>query len=418
MLGYRCCSDVTHLPPSEHTRVFGGKRNTVFNAYVNVGSLAPYTWTDIARRNRNARFIVTTDRERSTDTARETSPTTDGSVADIGSDSALTPVAFRLATESPGARLLLPVGHSDKWQLLSDFLGCEYPAHAYPECADQSQRLLVGARPGRAEDPTPRGRPMKSDRSPWIAPPSWEGVALHQPPANSRAVDGIVSFNIDRGHVDDGTWWLRDDTFPSNLSLFSPRNVAIDGHGVAELILRDEKSPVRDYTSGSIASRRRFTYGRFAADIRPAAVRGLITGMFLHRDSPRQEIDIEFLGKYPTKMLVNVYYNPGQEGTKLEYGYRGTPVLIDLGFDSAGDFHRYEIEWRLGGIRWRVDGRLVHERFNWDPTPVPHLPMQFNVNLWYSKSRELSGSLSRDGLPARALVRSIRIEPEVAGSLC
>lgn len=257
---------------------------------------------------------------------------------------------------------------------------------------------------------------MKSDRSPWIAPRlSWEGVALQQPPATSRAVGDVVSFNVDSGHVDDGAWWLRDDTFPSSLSLFSPRNVAVDGHGVAELILREEKSPVRDYTSGSIASRRRFTHGCFVADIRPAGVRGLITGMFLHRSSPRQEIDIEFLGKDPTKMLVNVYYNPGQEGTKLEYGYRGTPVLIDLGFDSAGRFHRYEIEWRLDGIRWRVDGQLVHERFNWDPTPVPHLPMQFNVNLWYSRSRELGGSLCRDGLPARALVRGICIEPEVAG---
>jgi hypothetical protein len=418
-LGYRCCSDVTHLPPSEHARVFGGKRDTVFNAYVNVGSLAPHTWIEVARRYGNARFILTTDRQRSTDAAREAWPTTVGSVADLGGDSALTRVASRLAAESPGAQLVLPIGHRDKWQLLSEFLGCEYPAHAYPECADQSQRLLVGARPGRADDPTPRGRPMKSDRSPWIARrPSWEGVALQQPPAASRAVDDVVSFNVDSGHVDDGAWWLRDDTFPSNLSLFSPRNVAVDRHGVAELILREEKSPVRDYTSGSIASRRRFTYGRFVADIRPAAVRGLITGMFLHRNSPRQEIDIEFLGKDPTKMLVNVYYNPGQEGTKLEYGYRGTPVLIDLGFDSAGDFHRYEIEWLLEGIRWRVDGRLVHERFNWDPTPVPHLPMQFNVNLWYSRSRELGGSLYRDGLPARALVRGIRIEPEVAGSLC
>ncbi len=419
MLGYRCYSDVTHLPPSEHARVFGGRRDTVFNAYVNVGSLAPHTWGEVARRYGKARFILTTDRQQSTDALRKASPTTVESVAKVGADSALTRVASRLAQESPGAQLILPVGHPDKWQLLTDFLGCDYPAHAYPECVDQRQRVLVGARCGRADDPTPRGRPMKSDRSPWIAPGhSWEGVELQQPSARSRAVAEVVSFDVDSGHLDDGAWLLRDDTFPSNLTLFSPHNVAVDGHGVANLILRKQKSPVRDFTSGSIASRRRFTYGRFVADIRPAHVRGLITGMFLHRNSPRQEIDIEFLGKDPTKMLANVYYNPGQEGTKLEYGYRGTPFLIDLGFDSAGDFHRYEIEWRVDGIRWRVDGRLVHQRFNWDPTPIPHLPMQFNVNLWYSRSRELGGSLCRNGLPARAMVQGIRIEPEVVGTPC
>jgi GR25 family glycosyltransferase involved in LPS biosynthesis len=419
ILGYRCCSDVTHLPPSEHARVCGGKRDTVFNAYVNVGSLAPETWIEVARRNRNARFILTTGRQRATATAREAAPTTVGFAADASGDRSFTPGGSRLAAFGPGAQLILPVGHPDKWQLLSEFLGCEYPSHAYPECADQFQRSLVGARPGPADDPAPRGRPMKSDRSPWIAPRSaWDGVALQRPPMIARAMNDVVGFNVNGGHVDEGAWWLRDDTFPSNLALFSPRNVAVDGHGVAELILREEKSPVRNYTSGSIASRGRFVYGSFVAAIRTAGVPGLVTGMFLHRNSPRQEIDIEFLGKDPTRMLVNVYFNPGQDGTKLEYGYRGTPVLIDLGFDSAVDFHRYEIEWRPDGIRWRVDGRLVHERVNWDPTPVPHLPMQLNVNLWYSRSRELSGSLCRDGLPARALVRGIRIAPEVTGSVC
>lgn len=411
MLGYRCCSDVTDLPPPEHDRIFSGKRDTVFNAYVNVGSLAPNTWIDLAKRYRNARFVLTTGRQRSTDAVHDASLTTVGCVANVGGKGASKPAAAQVAGESRGAQLVLPVGHRDKWQLLSEFLGCEYPAHAYPVCADQPQRPLCGARSRRTDEPTPRQRPMKGDRSPWIAPRhSWEGVALQPPPAGSRAVDDVVNFEVTSGQVDDAAWCLRDDTFPGNLSVFRPRNVALRGDGVAELIFREEKSPVRDYTSGSIASRRPFTYGRFVADIRPAGVRGLITGMFLHRNSPRQEIDIEFLGKDPTKMLVNVYYNPGQEGTKLEYGYRGTPALIDLGFDSAADFHRYEIEWRLDGIRWRVDGQLVHERFNWNPTPVPHLPMQFNVNLWYSRSRELGGSLGREGLPARALVRGIRIE--------
>jgi GR25 family glycosyltransferase involved in LPS biosynthesis len=415
MLGYRCYSDVTHLPLSERARVWEGKRDIVFNAYVNVGSFAPHTWTEVARRYRNARFIFTTDGEsRSTSAAHGISPTTAGSVAAPGAASTLTSVDPLPSAERPPAQLVLPVGHPDKWQLLSELLGCEYPAHAYPEFADQPQRLVADDRPDRASDATPQGRLMKADRSPWIAPrAAWNGVALHQTPLTSQDVD-VVSFQLGSSQMGDGVWWLRDDTFPSNLTLFSPRNVALNGHGVAELILREERSPVRDYTSGSIASRRRFRYGRFVADIRPAGVHGLITGMFLHRNSPRQEIDIEFLGKDPTKMLVNVYYNPGQEGTKLEYGYRGTPVLVDLGFDSAEDFHRYEIEWRSTSIRWRVDGRLVHERVNWDPTPVPHLPMQFNVNLWYSRSRELGGALCRDGLPARALVQRIRIESEVA----
>ena len=102
---------------------------------------------------------------------------------------------------------------------------------------------------------------------------------------------------------------------------------------------------------------------------------------------------------------MNVYYNPGAEGTKLEYGYRGTPALIDLGFDAASEFHRYEIEWRANLIRWRVDGRLVHERVMWEPTPIPHLPMQLNINLWHSRSKELAGKLAVGDLPAQSFIR-------------
>jgi len=89
--------------------------------------------------------------------------------------------------------------------------------------------------------------------------------------------------------------------------------------------------------------------------------------MFLHRNGPRQEIDIEFLRKDTSKMLVNVFYNPGAESTKLEYGYRGTPTLIDLGFDAADSFHSYEIDWQPDTIRWLVDG---------DPQPASSIQPQ------------------------------------------
>jgi len=50
---------------------------------------------------------------------------------------------------------------------------------------------------------------------------------------------------------------------------------------------------------------------------------------------------------------------------------------------------------------------------NWDPTPIPHLPMQFNVNLWHSRSEELAGKLARRELPSHAELKSIEIAPRV-----
>lgn len=61
-----------------------------------------------------------------------------------------------------------------------------------------------------------------------------------------------------------------------------------------------------------------------------------------------------------------------------------------------------------------VDDRVVYERVIWDPTPIPHLPMEFNINLWYSRSKELAGSLTDEDLPAESIVRRIETHAEVA----
>jgi beta-glucanase (GH16 family) len=209
-------------------------------------------------------------------------------------------------------------------------------------------------------------------------------------------------------------WSFRDDTFPSNLALFRSTNISAATDGTRTLTLKKERSGVRNYTSGAICSRRQFLYGRFHAEIKPANSPGLITGMFLHRNAPRQEIDMELLGKDTTKLLLNVYYNPGSEGAKFEYGYRGTPVLVDLGFDASKAYHRYRIEWFPSVIRFFVDDQLVHERFNWEPTPIPHLPMQFHVNLWPSRSVKLAGRISDQKLPAVSAIREILLEAPAA----
>jgi hypothetical protein len=114
-------------------------------------------------------------------------------------------------------------------------------------------------------------------------------------------------------------------------------------------------------------------------------------------------------------MVVNVFYNPGLEGARMEYGYRGTPAFIDLGFDASADFHEYAIEWTSTAIRWSVDGRLVYERLDWDPTPIPHLPMQLQFNLWRSRSRELAGRLDHTALPATSELRAVHVRSPQAG---
>jgi GR25 family glycosyltransferase involved in LPS biosynthesis len=397
MLGYRCCSDVAELPDSEREKLFGNKRNRVFNAYVNIGSLRLTDLAEFSKVHRNARFIVT-------------SGTDDDSRESAGAD------LINQLSRMTERVLVLPRQHTDMWGLVCDFLGCDYPGDQYPRQPDLGQRsLCTGApegdhlRPGAVVA-------LKCDPSPWVAKcRDWHGVPLAESASDGSREPEQLRICTGLENLDGSLWKLRTDTFPSNLALFTPNNFSVDDDAVGWLTLCSERTSVREFTSASVSSRERYLYGRFAAQMRPSGVSGLITGLFLHRNSPRQEIDIEFLGRDTTKMLVNVYYNPGSDGARIEYGYRGAPAMVDLGFDAADSFHRYEIEWTPNAIRWYVDGALVHQRVNWDPTPIPRLPMELNVNLWHSRSEELAGRLARRKLPARAGLLSIEIASQATG---
>jgi beta-glucanase (GH16 family) len=198
------------------------------------------------------------------------------------------------------------------------------------------------------------------------------------------------------------------ETFPGNLAAFTREGLIQDAEG-AHLLLSKTTAGNRPYRSGAFASKRSFGHGRFEAEIKAARGSGFVTGFFLHRAFPRQEIDVEITGDAPRHMLVNVYFNPGDDRAAAEYGYRGSPCRVDLGFDVTLDFHLYTIDWRPGFISWSVDGKPVHERVGWDPTPIPHLPMRLHANLWVPRSEELAGPIDESALPSTATFRNISI---------
>jgi len=410
MLGYRCCSDITDLPVTERRRLFRRSRGRVFDAYVNVGSLEG-RFDELAKCYPKAKFIVAANGD---DVAVNGSSATEGGASSYASCHSDTCKLIHRFKNSRERLLILRPNGSHTWKSICDFLECSQPISPYPCLIDQPQRRVSSVNVVNRRAAFPRTHRLRFDVLPWIAASDTDWIGV--PSDGQRHPVGLIQRSaFERLEiVDDSMWSFRDDTFPSNLALFRSTNISAAADGSRTLTLKKERSGVRNYTSGAIYSRRQFLYGRFQAEIKPANSPGMITGMFLHRNGPRQEIDMELLGKDTTKLLLNVYYNPGSEGAKFEYGYRGTPVLVDLGFDASKAYHRYRIDWFPSVIRWFVDDQLVHERFNWEPTPVPHLPMQFHVNLWPSRSIELAGRISDQKLPAISAIREILLEASAA----
>ena len=382
MLGYRCCSDLDHIPECEFERLMAGRAHRVFNAYVNIGSLRPHVRA-LASRYPRAKFIVIDDVERTSD---------------------------ELLDALQGANVVRLHGErAHSWRALCEHVRLPPPATPYPAVRDIGQR-----RYRRAAVDTLTARPAKRlrhDRSPWIVEPhaGWTGISASVS-EGPEALRSRVSFEDDLARAQSARWLLRNDTFPGNLGLFRPANVTAQSGDGLSLTVIQEPLGVRNLSAAAISSRGTFLYGRFEATLQATNVSGLVTGFFLHRDSPRQEIDVEITGNRPDRLLVNVFYNPGPEGAKFDYGYRGTPVAIPLGFDASEAAHRFAIEWDPCEIRWFVDGELVHRRAAWNPTPIPHLPMTLHVNTWPTRSRELAGRLALRSLPASAIVRSIAVD--------
>lgn len=297
---------------------------------------------------------------------------------------------------------------AERWRTVCELLALEIPVDPFPVGPAIDQKVFRDSRLWGecAINTHPSFTPVPMDSTPWILPTlsAWRPRSSRPQAFQFVAAQHLPVKDSHRSSV------LQTilGTFPGNLAWFTPSSIA-HSNGEVQLTLSMPGENGRQYRSGALATSSDFLYGRCEAEIRPAAGAGLVTGFFLHRDNPRQEIDLEFVGNDTRQLLVNVYFNPGDDGAAMSFGYRGSPCRIDLGFDAAESFHRYAIEWRPGFIAWSVDGRIVHERLSWDPTPIPHLPMRFHLNLWAVSSQELAGRIRPEMLPATAIFRDLSI---------
>jgi len=253
---------------------------------------------------------------------------------------------------------------------------------------------------------------LEHDVTPWILP--IQNIAKFLPDCDSQLeilpianpINGIIDCFQE---LDLNSWKTLQDTFPSNQANFKKENFHILNDSGFEIIIDHDKADGREYSSSSIVTKKSYLYGSFEISMKPIKGDGIISAFFLHRNDPWQEIDIEFLGSDTKKVLLNVYFNPGFEKTKLNYGVRGTPILIDLGFDTSEEFHTYKIEWEHHEIRWYVDNKIIHFRKIWSPTPIPNLPLNLYVNAWITNSEALAGKFNNEILPKKMTVKSINI---------
>jgi hypothetical protein len=368
-------------------RLLAGKEDRIFDAYVNIGSLNAIVKI-LRSRYPRAKFIITATND----------ATTDYTFLNVEGD-------------LKGADItVLHLDELSKWQVVCQHLRCAPPACSFPVLKDLGQREI------QAEitklDQVQKFKIPTRDNSPWLIESRswWKGINAVSPKDEQGENETLVKISDRLEHLDTHHWLLRSDTFTDNLALFRPSNIEFRPGIGAVFSIKKESLGVRDYSAASLCSLHHYLFGKFEATVQPSNVSGVVTGIFLHRNSPRQEIDIEIAGNRPNRLLVNVFFNPGDEGANFDYGYRGAPTYIELGFDASKECHRFTIEWSPCEIRWLVDDKLVHRRGIWDPTPIPNLPMAFHINSWLTRSTQLAGRINNRRLPAITIVGGTSVE--------
>ncbi|MDQ0087853.1 beta-glucanase (GH16 family) [Paenibacillus anaericanus] len=215
--------------------------------------------------------------------------------------------------------------------------------------------------------------------------------------------DGFDSFNNELWYKSDG--WGNGPDF--NVGWQADHVEFSDGKMV--LRLDDTPSSGKPYSSGEYATTALHGYGRIESRLKVAKGDGLVTSIFTYSPNA-DEIDIEILGKDPTKMETN-YYVKGVRGLKAH-------AIIDLGFDASADFHDYAIEWSWNYIRWYVDGELVRNVES-NKGDLPSESSTIMTNLWAGAGAAAdtwTNKFDYPGTPIRAYYDSIKFTPEISFS--
>lgn len=173
-------------------------------------------------------------------------------------------------------------------------------------------------------------------------------------------------------------WRLSDYAHPGGWidTRWDPRQISEEVPGRLDLVLEPDEDAGKHFVSAELRRRTRSGFGRYEVVMQPARGSGLNSAFFTytgpHRGDPKDEVDIEFLGRDTTGVWVNAFSD----------GVAMPGRLIPLGFDAADRPRLYAFEWSPQEIRWYVGDRLIHRHAPTGKAQVPQTPGQVYVSLW------------------------------------
>lgn len=181
------------------------------------------------------------------------------------------------------------------------------------------------------------------------------------------------------------------------------KNISFE-NGIMKLTIDRDTVPQKGvpYSGGEFRSTDFYGYGRYEVRMKAIKNDGVVSSFFTYTgpsdQNPWDEIDIEILGKDPTKVQFN-YFTDGKGNHEFMY---------DLGFDASEDFHDYAFEWYEDRIIWYVDGTEAHRVTE----NIPVTKSKIMMNAWCGTGVDgWLNAFDESGIPLSAEYEWIRFTP-------
>lgn len=227
-----------------------------------------------------------------------------------------------------------------------------------------------------------------------------------------------ISFSVSASWIDNFNSLDKDYyliqlyTFPANGCNMLEENVVASDSMLKIYVTKATDTTDRHYDGGDLGDQHYRLYGLYRVKMKPSRLKGSVSAFYIMNKWQavgweHKEIDIEFLGKNPTKIqLTNHDFQNG--GTV----WKNASTTVDLGFDFSEDFHEYAILWTPDTVRWFADGKLLHSEGQY----VPHEPLEIRMNYYVGNAEEHGvlewlGPIDTTGIPDSTLYDWVRYDP-------
>lgn len=192
---------------------------------------------------------------------------------------------------------------------------------------------------------------------------------------------------------DSDTWsisdgWTNGGTFDVE---WRKDNVSFDSSGMIITLNKEDDT----YYGSEQRTNNFYQYGYFGIRMQAIKAVGTVSTFFTYtgptdNGNPHDEIDIEILGKDPSKVQFNYF-----KDDKGSYEY-----MYDLGFDASESMHQYGFYWDSEQIIWYIDKKPVYKVTD----SIPVTSQKIFQNVWKGTwgLNHWLGSVTDSDLPVMA----------------